>query len=143
MSDWILTADEVPKLYDEVLGYYGDDIFSICVRVEDKWVDDDGRTDEVPFYWLEIPVPPKIPEPEPDPYEDAVLKDRWPSPIEPMLSDNAKAMIQEFQHYHEKDCENGRQYSYSVSATSGIGVVIEIQCEKCGLNENVTDYDKW
>ena len=57
-----------------------------------------------------------------------------------ILTREEKRKIEEFQNKHYKKCKG--HYKFILTPT-GLGIVIEIKCEKCGETLDVTDYDRW
>lgn len=57
-------------------------------------------------------------------------------------SEKEMTQIKEFRSRHYQSCENGSCFQYELTGT-GIGTVIKIKCPKCGVEENVTDYECW
>ena len=47
-----------------------------------------------------------------------------------------------FRSRHYQSCKNAGCYQYELTGT-GIGTVIKIKCPQCGVEEDVTDYERW
>lgn len=56
-----------------------------------------------------------------------------------ILSENEKNEITQFKNDHSK-CEANIYYYFEGTQ---LGIAVGLQCSKCGLNKDITDYSRW
>lgn len=57
-----------------------------------------------------------------------------------ILSKHEKDEFKKFTKLHRKSCENGVRF---IISSDNIGTDVTVQCKKCELEKNITDYSNW